>query len=166
VSDDPLGSPDSWLHDGMLAGALLPNATLCGALLTTELLDGRLPQPPDLGVICAMSLLAVAGGFLGVLLGPLAGLLARTASGVPLLVWAVGPLLGGCCAWLAQLPLDLSAPHRAMVTSAGALTLGPPWVAYVAVRSQGRSGTPVVLATTCWAALVAVLLVSLEWLHH
>ncbi|MCB9686642.1 MAG: hypothetical protein H6738_25630 [Alphaproteobacteria bacterium] len=35
----------------------------------------------------------------------------------------------------------------------GAVAVGPPWMAYVAVRIRGRSGLPVVLASVAWVVV-------------
>jgi hypothetical protein len=167
VRDNAFGSPDSWLLDGALAGALIPAASFLGALLTAAWLDR---QPLDKlllhgGTVCVLGLLVYGGGFVGVLLGPLAGLLVRWLWRVPLLVWGLGAALGAGCAWLGTLWLDLAVPSRGLLAGWGALALGAPWVAYVAVRGRGRSGTPVVMVSVGWAVLTASLTVVAHWLR-
>jgi hypothetical protein len=118
--------------------------------------------------ISIVAVSALAGAAIGALAGPIAWALAALASRAsPALALAVGPVIGvGAVhafmlsfAWL----LGKTDPHRDLVdwvvlSALGGLMVGPPWIAYVAVRRRGRRGLGVVLAASLWAPAPMLLL--------
>jgi hypothetical protein len=167
----PLGSLRSWLLDGALTGLGVPPTVLGVVILVVTWAEG---SPGD-GVVVGLLVSAGVGLGLGLLTAPAAWRVATLFWPRSLLVMSLGPVLGALCAALLLHLLSWAIDGRPppskidrwlMLLSLGASTLGPPWVAYVAVRSRGRSGTPVVLVTLCWAAAGTALLMGAEWLRR
>jgi hypothetical protein len=171
MESQPLGSWRSWLLDSALVGATVPPTVLGVLFLMLSALQGGLGS----GAFLALTVSAVLGLGIGLLVGPVAWGAASRAWSRPLLALALGPALGtlaaGATLFLLSWAVDGRSPSLGMekwliVLGLGAFAIGPPWVAYVAVRSRGRSGTPVVPATLCWAAGSTAIAVGMTWLRH
>jgi hypothetical protein len=158
VDQEPLGSWPTWLTDGAIGGAVLPNAAFFGAI-AWSIATSAGGTSERLGV--AVSLMALVGGGFGGLAAPLMWWVAtRSWRWSPLAGLALGPLAGGIGAlllfhaveWLfsGRMPY-LEWWHAVLLASAGGTALGPPWVAYLAVRSRRKRGLGVVAAAVVWA---------------
>jgi hypothetical protein len=157
-----LGSLRSWWVHAAVVGALTPAAGVMG-VLAVDLAMGRPPSPGEVARVVGM--LVGSGVAAGVALGPVAWVVARLAWRVhPALALSSGGLVGalGAAAVYASARWAMDASFQWLwvleVAGAGAATLGPPWVGYVAVRSRGRSGLGVVAATALWATVPGALL--------
>jgi hypothetical protein len=162
MPSEELGSLGSWVRDAVLAGALMP----AGALATVAVAYAQrdLLSPLFLDVLVTA---VIVGGVLGALLGAPACLAARLVwrSGA-LPAFALGPAMGALGApvalWGTELAMAGSSSTGALLAMAafGAISFGPPWAAYLSVRSRGRSGLGVVLGAGLWAAGCALLLLG------
>jgi hypothetical protein len=112
-----------------------------------------------------LPMLLTVGGALGITVGTMAGFLGhavctrspRTAAAGGALAGALGALSFGRFSGASQ------ASESLLRTAAvGALLVGPPWVAYVAVRSRGRSGLALIPVTWAWVALAGAGVVTWE----
>jgi hypothetical protein len=157
-----LGTMGSWVRDAVLAGAGMPAGALSVVGFVYALRDPLSPLFLDVLVTAVL-----VGGTLGLLLGAPAWLLARLvwrAGALP--AFALGPAMGALGAPLAlggtELAMAGSSSTAALLAMAafGALSFGPPWAAYLSVRSRGRSGLGVVLGSALWAAGCALLLLG------
>jgi hypothetical protein len=159
---DELGSVWSWVRDAVLAGAVMPAGALATVGFAYALRD--LISPLFLDVFFTA---VIVGGILGALLGAPAWLAARLVwrSGV-LPAFAMGPVMGALGAPLALWGTELAMAGRSSagallaMAAFGAVSVGPPWVAYLSVRSRGRSGMAVVLGSGLWAAGCALMLMG------
>lgn len=150
------GSLRSWSRDGALAGAI---TAAVGWAMSTGVIVGALTGSPRWDRLFAVSLATLAGATalgtlvwsagwwlvgrsraLGLAAGPVAAALVSPVLALVSLAPFVPPHKIG------------SVPPEVWLLSAGfgAVAVGPPWVAYVAVRSRGRPGLPVVVASAAW----------------
>lgn len=169
-SDRDLGTLGSWILDGTLAGGLLP-AVACGLIFgwtwATE------PGGPPVRVVVAVFVLAAAiGGALGSVLAPVLRWGARRSWRVtPALAFGLGPAAGALCTVILVFailfamgePPAFDPSDLVVLLGFGGVAIGPPWVAYLAVRAARRRGTAVAIASTVWmVAPVAILIVAEE----
>lgn len=169
----PLGTLGSWMRDGLVAGALLPPAALLTMLIVLQALEGG--KGDELVELVGLSLASgILGAALALLVVPGAWWLASRGWRLPPLALSLGPSLGaGCALVLLELIALMMDGHRsafsvggpALRLGFGALALGPPWMAYLAVRSRGRSGMPAVLGAIAWGACCAALS-ALAWTYR
>jgi hypothetical protein len=171
MSTSPLGSLRSWVLDGALAGLSVPPTVLAVLLLLAWWLQGSAGGEAWEVVIVS----SVVGLGIGLVTSPALWRAASLAWPWPLLSLSLGPALGSLSAWttltLLSWAMDgrspsLSREEWLILLGLGAFAIGPPWVAYVAVRSRGRPGTPVVLATLCWVAGATALVVGVTWVRR
>lgn len=169
----PLGTLRSWMYDGLLAGVLLPPSVLTTLVITLATLGGeRLPED----LLSGLAISCCIGAALASALTPLAWGAARMAWRTPLASLSLGPGVGAAGTWAAAClfsvlveghPLKLGPAGHLALLGFGALTVGMPWMGYLAVRSRGRSGLPAVLGSVVWASgcTVAALLphLLLRW---
>lgn len=168
----PLGSLSSWIRDGVCAGALIPAGILL-ALVGLAYLDRHDPNLKDFPEILVASILT--GVCAGLIVAPIAHGLALISWRIPLLTLALGPLFGAIAARLSleivarmvdERPPEFHFQENAIVLGYGAFVIGPPWVSYVAVRSKGRSGLPVIAASSLWASSTILIVIGLAWLRR
>jgi hypothetical protein len=167
----PLGSWRSWLLDSALAGLTVPPTVLAVLVLMMRWLEGSTASKALESVLLS----SLVGLVIGLVTGPLAWAAASSTWSRPLLTMAIGPVLGALSAVITLLLLSWLLDGRdpsfrleewLILLGLGAFAIGPPWVAYVAVRGKGHWGTHVVLATLVWVAGATALLVGLTWLRH
>jgi hypothetical protein len=134
------------------------------------------PGRPGAALVAwAFAAQCVIGTVLAVLVAPVVRFLAERAWAVlPLLAFVLGPVAGALAA-VALLLLTLVAAGEDPSVSGdgflallgfGAVAVGPPWIAYLAVRAAGRSGTGVALASTAWMAVPVGILIVVEELSR
>jgi hypothetical protein len=113
------------------------------------------------GVCTAVAVSGACGLLLGPVLGGLAWGAAQRARLLALGVGALGTGLGAlCAAEITLMVLGHSSPDlpvRLLVLAFGATASLPPGLGYLAVRSRGRSGLPVLLASALWLVVPVAL---------
>jgi hypothetical protein len=174
VADDEVpptvGSLSGWIRDGALAGALMPGVVL--GLMYAEQLARYGPgvDVRDLGAAMGF------GCALGALLAPALQLYTRLAlrlGSLPAL--GAGPVAGSVAgvvltyalAWMFDgHPPPLVWRDFALIGATGAVALGPPWAAYVAVRLKQRATIGVVIGAVVWTTIpTAILRLAVEILY-
>jgi hypothetical protein len=167
----PLGSWRSWLLDSGLAGLTVPPTVLAVLFLLLSWLEGSIGSQAFEGLVLS----SLLGLMMGLVTGPVAWAAASVTWSRPLLTMAIGPVMGSLSAVITLILLSwmmdgrnpsFRLEHWLLLLGLGAFAIGPPWVAYVAVRSKGHRGTHVVLATLIWVAGATALMVGLTWLRH
>ena len=158
------GAPGSWVRDFAAVGALAP-ASAIGTLSAFSTLTDTVPASwiALLGVTCTCSTVGmIAGALLAVPLRATAWWLWLHAR---LVAFAVGPLAGalvanGMAAAVRYVLGTGSAAPMEFVWYAGlgAFGMGPPWSAYLVLRSLDKATEGVVAAAAAWMFLPAGLL--------
>lgn len=165
--EDPV---PSWVRDATLTTALAPQCLVLGGLGVSAA-TGTWNGGSD-GVLAAVGVVGLVSVGVWILVSLPAALIgAALTRHHPFWAAAFG-LTAGAVAAAAFLMLATSglgggapAPVLLLAASAGVVTIGPPWVAYVAVRHRGRSGLPIVGVAAVWClTLGAALGLAGRWL--
>ena len=155
------------MRDFVAVGTLAP-ASVIVTVVALLIFFGWLHTPWSI-ILGVAVLCSGAGAIIGALFAlPLYGLARWLWPRARLVAFATGPVAGVIAAngivsvlWVAISDGSFGFFELTPFTGLGALGVGPPWIAYLAVRHAGRSAVWVVAATPVWLSIPAGFLVLL-----